>query len=312
MKRHNVKELENLLANTTPGEWNEERILTIFRSSSVVRHKSVMMAQVKDESGVARSEHVRPNGVLMSMARNFAVELLDLKLHSYGQEDCSGCGDRDAEIERLKETAETESKRAILLSQSINAQHRIMERLRQEVRTRTLSEHDTVAMWMRRADSFEAEIEKLKGELAQSQETTRKALLVLHHKNGMMDIIVEDNLRLKETLRPDKTVKARELECKDCQQINFHEQCHDVQEKTAERCMAIISGFYDGHHPLGIQSRIALKIKEEFGVEDGVPCPLCQSADTVKTASVNGDQGDGQEVGVTSHLCISCRNEWSE
>ena len=284
MKRHNVKELENLLANTTPGEWNEDRILTVFRSSSIVRHKSVLMAQVKDESGVARSEHVRPNGVLMSMARNFAEELLDLKRHTYGQEDCSGCADRDGQIETAQEAAAT---------------------------------------WMRRADSFEAENGKLKERVAwmeslsnfEAKRLKRLATICGYAYGNESDEFVlgaAGSILGQICFTVEGMLKTSELKCKDCQHINFHDQCHEVQQKTAERCMAVVSVFYDGHHPLGIQSRIALKIKEEFGVEDGVPCPLCQSADTVKTASANGVQIDGQETGVTTHLCVACRNEWSD
>jgi len=284
MKRHNVKELENLLANTTPGEWNEDRILTVFRSSSIVRHKSVLMAQVKDESGVARSEHVRPNGVLMSMARNFAAELLDLKLHTYGQEDCSGCADRDGQIETAQEAAAT---------------------------------------WMRRADSFEAENGKLKERVAwlesqnnmEAKRLKRLATICGYAYGNESDEFVlgaAGSILGQICFTVEGMLKTGELKCKDCQQINFHEDMHGMQEKTAQRAMVLAAEFYDGKHPLGIQARIALKIKEEFGIEDGEPCPLCQSADTVPVSSANGIQGDGQEAEVTTHLCIPCRNQWSD
>ena len=259
MKRHNVEELKNLLARTTPGEWNEQKVATVFRSSSYRRGESHLMAQVKGDDGIAPSDHAKGNGVLMSMARNFAEELLNYKLHRYGQDDCSGCADRDAEIEKLKQ--------------------RIGE-LEGELNTnRCMLQH------------------KLRLQFDDS----------LGYIGGILAAIG--------TLQTDSALhspKARELECKDCQQINFHEDCHAVQEKTAVRCAELAATFSDDYYPLGIQWRIAAAIKEEFGVEDGGICPVCSSDSTITTGTLDGVQGNGQEVGVTTYLCLPCRHIWSE
>ena len=316
MKRYSAVELETLLKGTTEGIWSEGRIATVFRSSSFNRTQSVLMAQVKGDDGIAPSDHARANGILMAMARNFAMELLDYKLHRYGQDDCSGCADRDAEIEKLKERV------AWLESQNdFDA-----KRLRRLATLCGVSIPESDETLLNCAGTVLGSIIRgVEARANQSQDTLHKAFQVIRSKKEQFDLIYAENLRLKESLRPDQVgdaireaasdvalAKARELECKDCQQINFHEDCHAVQEKTAVRCVEIAATFNDGHYPLGMQARIAAAIREEFGVEDGGICPECRSDSTITTETASGVQGDGQEVGVTTYLCLPCRHIWSE